>query len=361
MTFRIVFALIACLFMHSVSAEFIRDGEVYIGVAEYIHDSDRELEEGLSFEAGFERPINNDLSWDFWFSRYDANGTTAGSDSRVKRLSQGLLYHLNEGNTRAFVNGGLGHQKFDPTGSEKIKETALHLGMGVKFYQKSSYIFRAEMLALHSADHEVTDLGTRLTLGYAFGREFVREKPEPEPIPEPEPEPIPEPEPEPEPEPVPEPSDEDADGVFDDTDLCPGTDPAYRVDETGCAIVLTEQISLEMDVKFAADSAKLTIDYYPEVKKIADVMKQAQNTRLTVEGHTDYQGSRQYNQRLSQQRAESIRQVLIVEFGLSEDRVAAIGYGEEQPIADNTTKEGRAINRRVVAIIEAQLTKNALR
>ncbi|KZY44188.1 hypothetical protein A3732_12845 [Oleiphilus sp. HI0050] len=125
--------------------------------------------------------------------------------------------------------------------------------------------------------------------------------------------------------------------------------------------MLTKQVAITMDIKFAAKSDELTLEYYPEVKKIADFMKEVVSTTLTVEGHTDYQGSRRYNLKLSQRRAESVRRVLVDEFGIAEERVAAKGFGEEQPIADNETEDGRAKNRRVVAVLEAQVTKEALR
>jgi OOP family OmpA-OmpF porin len=82
---------------------------------------------------------------------------------------------------------------------------------------------------------------------------------------------------------------------------------------------------------------------------------------FVIEGHTDDRGSRRYNQELSQLRAESVRQLMIDEYGIAADRIVAKGFGEDNPIADNNTKEGRAKNRRVVAVIETEVTKEALR
>jgi len=66
---------------------------------------------------------------------------------------------------------------------------------------------------------------------------------------------------------------------------------------------------------------------------------------VTVEGHTDSIGSDQYNQKLSERRANAVRQYLI-EKGIASSRIRVVGYGEHKPVADNKTKEGRAINRR---------------
>ena len=77
---------------------------------------------------------------------------------------------------------------------------------------------------------------------------------------------------------------------------------------------------------------------------------------VTVEGHTDSQGSDAYNQKLSQSRADSVKTALITKYGIGADRVNAIGYGEAQPIADNMTAAGREQNRRVVGQVSTKVT-----
>ena len=76
-------------------------------------------------------------------------------------------------------------------------------------------------------------------------------------------------------------------------------------------------------------------------------------TKVTIEGHSDSSGEAKYNQFLSERRATSIAKVLVDDYGIDSSRVDAIGYGEEKPIADNATAEGRKQNRRVEAVIEA--------
>ncbi|MNJ02860.1 Outer membrane porin F precursor [compost metagenome] len=72
-----------------------------------------------------------------------------------------------------------------------------------------------------------------------------------------------------------------------------------------------------------------------------------------VEGHTDSVGPDAYNQKLSQRRADAVKQVLVQD-GVEASRVSSVGYGESRPVADNSTAEGRAVNRRVEAQVEAQ-------
>jgi outer membrane protein OmpA-like peptidoglycan-associated protein len=73
-----------------------------------------------------------------------------------------------------------------------------------------------------------------------------------------------------------------------------------------------------------------------------------------VEGHTDSVGSDAYNQTLSERRANAVRDVLVNQYGVGSDRVNAAGYGETRPVADNASADGRAVNRRVEAEVEAR-------
>jgi OOP family OmpA-OmpF porin len=76
-------------------------------------------------------------------------------------------------------------------------------------------------------------------------------------------------------------------------------------------------------------------------------------TDTVVEGHTDSKGTNAYNLSLSQRRAEAVRQVLIDQFKVEPSRLSSVGYGEERPVADNKTEQGRQLNRRVVAVVSA--------
>jgi outer membrane protein OmpA-like peptidoglycan-associated protein len=83
-------------------------------------------------------------------------------------------------------------------------------------------------------------------------------------------------------------------------------------------------------------------------------MGQYPQTTTVVEGHTDSVGSDVYNQKLSERRANAVRDVLVNQYGVGADRVNAVGYGEARPVADNATDSGRAVNRRVEAEVEAR-------
>ena len=80
-------------------------------------------------------------------------------------------------------------------------------------------------------------------------------------------------------------------------------------------------------------------------------MAQFLNANVVIEGYSDSSGKASYNKVLSQHRADAVRDILIREYSIDASRVSAVGYGQENPIASNSTKEGRLANRRVMAEI----------
>lgn len=115
-----------------------------------------------------------------------------------------------------------------------------------------------------------------------------------------------------------------------------------------------EAVRVELDVKFDFDKAQVKPESYGDIKNLADFLTQYPQTTTVVEGHTDAVGSDAYNQTLSERRANAVRDVLVNQYGVGADRVNAVGYGESRPVADNASAEGRAVNRRVEAEVEAR-------
>ncbi len=137
--------------------------------------------------------------------------------------------------------------------------------------------------------------------------------------------------------------DSDHDGVANSADRCPATPAGGRVDIHGC--VIQDVIVLE-GVHFATASAELVGDSRRILDDVARTLKAHPELRVEVAGYTDDRGSRRYNRRLSQRRAEAVRRYLISR-GVDAGRLTARGYGPEDPIASNATEAGRAKNRRV--------------
>jgi len=151
--------------------------------------------------------------------------------------------------------------------------------------------------------------------------------------------------------------DSDNDGIKDSVDQCLATPAGAKIDLQGCRIMLTENVSIRLNVQFANNSNVVSNEYRQEIAKVANFMKQYPDTQVVIEGHTDSRGAASYNQQLSQRRAAAVMQYLIDNFAISSSRVSSSGKGEVSPIADNNTAEGRATNRRVQAEIKTSVTK----
>jgi len=110
-------------------------------------------------------------------------------------------------------------------------------------------------------------------------------------------------------------------------------------------------VTLKSDFLFDVDSSVVHPGAYSEIDRLARVFTQYPDTRIRIEGHTDSTGPEGYNLRLSQRRAEAVKQLLVSKV-VYPDRITAIGYGESRPKAGNDTPYGRQLNRRVEIYVE---------
>lgn len=111
------------------------------------------------------------------------------------------------------------------------------------------------------------------------------------------------------------------------------------------------RVTMPGTLAFASDSREVAPAARDALDRIATVLQSAPDTHVRVIGHTDSTGSAPYNQKLSEARAEAVMNYLMDQ-GVSDDRLEASGLGEEMPVVDNRTAEGRAQNRRVEIEIE---------
>ena len=119
-----------------------------------------------------------------------------------------------------------------------------------------------------------------------------------------------------------------------------------QITNTGDRLIVT----LPQDILFATDSATLRPDLVSDIRAVAGNLNSYPNSTVQVLGHTDSTGDASYNQNLSNRRAESVALVLVNQ-GVSANRVLSVGRGESQPVASNLTPEGRQLNRRVEIVI----------
>ncbi|RMG44819.1 MAG: OmpA family protein [Acidobacteria bacterium] len=112
-------------------------------------------------------------------------------------------------------------------------------------------------------------------------------------------------------------------------------------------------VRFDSDLLFDFDSAALSESALNILDEVAAVLREFDKTAVVIQGHTDATGSEEYNQRLSERRAEAVRNQLIT-LGIDPARTVAVGYGERHPVAPNDTPEGRRLNRRVTILLKAK-------
>jgi len=296
---------------------------------------------------GFGRFFGNDLSLDLEYDEF--SGTYRGYDTvapgatydQWKLSNWGLQgrYYFGERTLRPFLTVGIGYLKHRSVLDEG-SDFSLNGGFGVAAKLSKHLSARAQVVYRLDNDGDsqprygnYEDLLYTVGLSVDFGG---KEAPPPPPPAEPPPPPPPPPNP-----------DLDGDGVPNDRDKCPNTRKGAVVDLNGCEVEAV--IELE-GVHFDFDKATLK----PEAKVILDdaaaLLEKHERVIVEVAGHTDSTGSEEYNQGLSERRANSVRDYLISK-GVTATRLTARGYGETRPVASNDTKEGRAENRRVEMIV----------
>lgn len=291
----------------------------------YFTDSSRDVQrDGELYGAGASYFLTDDVSLGLSYGEYhdltsrDPVGAGGHKDIKGSLTSLDATYHFGQPGVglRPYVSAGAAHQSIGQANrGGRDHSTFANVGTGVKYYFTENFFAKAGVDGMYNIDANEGEWMAGVGVGLNFGGGAQQQVAQVEPTPEPAPAPIVDNEPEPEP----------------------------------------ELVRVELDVKFDFDKAKVREESYSDIKNLADVMQQYPQTSTTVEGHTDSVGTDQYNQRLSERRAQAVRDVLVNQYGVSGQRVDSVGYGETRPVADNSTEEGRQINRRVEAEVEAQV------
>ncbi|EDO6595235.1 fibronectin-binding outer membrane protein CadF [Campylobacter coli] len=195
-----------------------------------------------------------------------------------------------------------------------------HYGAGLKFRLSDSLALRLEtrdQISFHNANHSWVS-----TLGISFGFGAKREKVVAEQVKEVAIEPR---------------------VAVSTQSQCPAEPrEGAMLDENGC------EKTISFEGHFGFDKVDINPVFEEKIKEIAQILDENARYDTILEGHTDNIGSRAYNQKLSERRAESVAKEL-EKFGVDKDRIQTVGYGQDKPRSSNDTKEGRADNRRVDA------------
>ena len=121
----------------------------------------------------------------------------------------------------------------------------------------------------------------------------------------------------------------------------PAVDYPYAAELKNCGQLFT------YDLTFDTNSDKLKGTNWPILEVLAGLLKKDPALQIQITGHTDSTGDAKANQDLSERRAKTVMQTLVQKYGADAKRLTTKGYGWEQPLAENDTEQGRAVNRRV--------------
>lgn len=327
-------------------------------------DDDRDLSETDTYSVGLEYRFLDHWAAEAVYGNADADRKNAPGNDEYKDYRLDGLYYFDDLNTQDVVQpylaAGGGHTELEHNG-----ETRLNAGGGLRLVASDLISLRLDAREFYSLDEHEWDTLLSLGVSFAFSRQ-AETQPEPEPKPKPRPQPA-----DSDNDGVPDSRDQcsdtpagaavtsngcardsDNDGVADFRDQCTGTAAGVKVDEQGCEGVTERVETIELHIQFPFNSDEIKPIYDHEIQEVADFMDEYPDTSVEIAGHSDSVGDAAYNQKLSQQRAEAVAQRLVERFGIASDRVRARGYGESEPIADNSTDQGRIRNRRVEARIE---------
>lgn len=278
-----------------------------------------ELTPSLSVEAQYNDSRNE--------AGLGAGGSPATADGSARSLEGNFLLNSDiitgdySGKFKPYALVGAGQQNLK-YGPAKTRDTIVNAGLGAFYRINEALALRVEGRGVQNVDHDLLDwkalTGLQVTLG-GHKRPYVA--PAPVEVP-----PAPAPYVAPAPAPAPAP------------------------------VAVTEDLKLELRVFFDTNKSEIKKQYQPEVAKVADKLKEFPTATAEIKGYTDSTGSRKLNDRLSQARAEAVKTSLSTDYGIDAGRLTAKGYSWDDPVASNKTVEGRALNRRVVAVIQGSRT-----
>ncbi len=169
--------------------------------------------------------------------------------------------------------------------------------------------------------------------------------------------------------------DHDGDGIPFSLDQCPDTPPGMTVDAQGCvqqpppgkavavpAYPRPEKLD-KIDINFEHGKNKIPEKFFYKISRLAKLLQEHPETSILLDGHTDSTGDRAYNETLSRNRVEAVRERLIQKYQVSPDRIYVSWFNADNPVSDNSSREGRSKNRRVeahVSIVLKGLTSKKL-
>ena len=289
---------------------------------------------GLALGFNLQDSMIDQVELGFLRSTEDVDYSGGTRDTGITRVFTNLVkeYDLNSA-ISLYALAGVGVEIFDDEFAGNEDSPFGNYGAGIKYKIADQFALKADVRHLIETDHGDNNLLYNIGFAIPFGEVS---KPAPVVV---EPVVV-----VPAPKPKAAPKDSDNDGVIDALDQCPNTMAGAKVDSVGCMTLVN------LDINFDTNSAVIKNGYNPKIAQFASMLNQNPKLSATIEAHTDSDGSNAYNQKLSERRAASTVEALKA-LKVNPAKIKAVGYGETKPVASNATKEGKAENRRVNAVL----------
>lgn len=334
-----------------------------VGVMSFDHGRDQESRHTQNYAVGYQYkgPFAVELNYLNGHTEHDDSGVDISYD----HWSIGGRYSLNKRNQLTpYLALGVGEESQAFSGS-KHRALSLNYGGGLKYTMTDQLAFRADVRAYHKPGlDDGHDVGLTLAFDYLLGG--VKNK-----------------------GPSKQASvsksdnhssasshsssvlpvnnenqnsqivlDNDNDGVIDRLDHCLNTLSGAKVNKQGCDSVFQKSAAIKLRLEFDHDSAQIRPADQSRIAKFGQYLLKYPNAVALIVGHTDSSGQEAYNQALSESRANNLGRILIEQHGVNSNSVKVMGYGEDRPLAENTSPDGRQKNRRVTAIVNSRTTQS---
>lgn len=321
----------------------------YLG--QYNVDSGLHYASGLAWGIGVGLNFTENIGGEFTFNAADSKYQGYTAQILIYRLD--LIYHLTgmlpENVVPYFAAGtGISSYNNNQLGFSKEYDFLLNAGLGLKYYLSRNLALRGD--ARYIIDIASSEINYNLL--YCAGLTFEFGIPGEEPQVAAPVEPTKEKE-----ELCPQgpvgcvekdwcKKDSDGDGVPDCIDKCPNTPKGTKVDANGCPPPAEQGIIIFRNIHFDFGKSDIKPESYQVLDQVVDYLKANPGIKMEVDGHTDNKGTPEYNIKLSDWRADSVRKYLMGK-GVPSDRLEVKGFGLTKPIVPNDSEENRARNRRV--------------
>ncbi len=322
----------------------------------------RHLEQGVSSSIGLGYQFANPWALELTYLQADLDSEQNNDSLDYSQYRIDALYDFTKhGRLTPYGVFGIGNGEFDYRGQSN-KDSLLNAGLGLKYSLTQALSLRSDLRLIKFTEADATDIGFNFGLSYLFGNSSSKPRPTKS-----------------------TPTDTDQDGIQDSKDACPNSPAGAKVDSNGCTInndldndgvpnaqdkcpdtkagakvqadgcyeILKEDVSITLNVTFGNNSDEVVPGSEKQIENLASFMKNYPQTDVLIRGYTDDRGSADYNQQLSQKRADKVAKILVDQYDVEANRIQSKGYGEQNPIANNDTSEGRSKNRRVEALVKA--------